>query len=532
MPSLYILRHKQVVMSSKGFFACVIFMLCAGLCSAQGTYPIIPAPHKIAIDKGYFTLPAENNLNIYVKDGRFKFPADYLKEQLQLFYGITAKAGNNNVAGQQMPQVELKFNPDIKGEAYHISITTNNIVAEAGELDGMFNAVTSMVQLFDSINTQIPCGNIADAPAYKWRGMHLDVCRHFFDKAFIKRYIDLMALYKFNVFHWHLTDDQGWRIEIKKYPLLTTIGAWRTEKDGSKYGGFYTQDDIREIVAYAAQHRITVVPEIDIPGHSSAAIAAYPWLSCYGGNKTIPNTWGIKPDILCPTDSTFMFVKDVLDEVMLLFPSTYIHVGGDEAPKTAWKNSSAAQAVIKQQGLKNEDELQSYFLKVVEDYLVSKGRKPIAWGEAVSGGFTPHVTVMSWLDKNAGKRAAENKHDAIMSPRFFCYFDYPQAGKDPVKAIYMTYITPKKALSLNPIPLGLDSTLHHHILGGQGNVWTEHMKTNDDVTYQTLPRMAALAEALWTNKNNYTSFKTRLQKQFMFYNKWKVNYCDVLRSKN
>lgn len=508
-----------------GFIFCAI----AGSVSGQSPYPIIPVPQKVELDKDSFQLPANANLNIYIKDGRFKFPGDYLKEQLQLFYGITAKASINNLAGQEMPQVELKFNPDIKGEAYHISINTTNIVVEAGDLDGMFYAVTGIVQLFDSTNTKIPCGNIVDEPAYKWRGMHLDVCRHFYPKEFIKKYIDMMAMYKFNVFHWHLTDDQGWRIEINKYPLLTTTGAWRNEKDGSKYGGFYTQDDVREIVAYAAQRRITVVPEIEMPGHSSAAIAAYPWLSCYGGNKTVPNTWGIKRDIYCPTDSTFMFIKDVLDEVMELFPSTYIHVGGDEAPKAAWKESAQAQALIKQKNLKNEDELQSYFLKVVEDYLVSKGRKPIAWGEAVQGGFTPHVTVMSWLDKNAGKRAAQNKHDAIMSPRFFCYFDYPQAGKDPVKAIYMTYITPKKVLEFNPQPDGLDSTLQHHILGGQGNVWTEQMKTAAEVEYQTLPRMAALAEALWANKNNYTDFKARLQKQFMLYDKLKVNYCAVLR---
>jgi hexosaminidase len=342
--------------------------------------------------------------------------------------------------------------------------------------------------------------------------MHLDVCRHFFSKEFVKKYIDQLAYYKINTFHWHLTDDQGWRIEIKKYPKLTEVGAWRTEKDGSKYGGYYTQEDIIEIVEYAKERYITITPEIEMPGHSSAALAAYPYLGCTGQQITVPNTWGIKKDIYAPTDTVFKFFEEVMDEVCALFPGRYIHIGGDEAPKTQWKSSPVAQAVMKQYNLKNEEELQHYFMHRVEKYLNSKGKIAIGWGEVVKGGLSDSMVVMSWLSKGAGIKAAKYGNDVIMAPRGYCYFDYPQEG-DIAKAFWMLPLPLKKVYSFNPVPGGLLPKQQKHILGGEATLWTEYVATEAQAEHQLMPRLAALAEALWTSpsRKNYKDFTERLK---------------------
>ena len=343
--------------------------------------------------------------------------------------------------------------------------------------------------------------------------MHLDVCRHFFSKDFIKKYIDQLAYYKINTFHWHLTDDQGWRIEIKKYPKLTEVGAWRMEKDGTKYGGYYTQDDIREIVAYANERYITIIPEIEMPGHSVAALAAYPHLGCTGEPLTVPNTWGIKKDIYAPTDTVFRFFEDVMDEVCALFPGRYIHIGGDEAPKAQWKNSPIAQTVMKQNHLKDEEELQHYFMHRVEKYLNSKGKTAIGWGEVVKGGLSDSMVVMSWLSKGAGIKAAKHGNNVIMAPRGYCYFDYPQQG-DKLKAFWMLPLPIRKVYSFSPAVHVLSAAAQSHILGGEATLWTEYVDSESEVWHQMWPRVSALAEALWTRseRRDFADFKLRLDK--------------------
>lgn len=334
---------------------------------------------------------------------------------------------------------------------------------------------------------------------FDYRGMHLDVSRHFFAKNIIEQYIDTIAKYKLNYFHWHLTDDQGWRIEIKKYPLLTDVGAWRKEKDGSIYGGFYSQEEVRSIVRYAYERGITIIPEIEIPGHSSAAIAAYPWLGCTGKQIEVPNRWGIFKDVYCPTDSTFQFLQDVLDEVCELFPSHYIHIGGDEVPKQQWLQNSFCRELMKKHALRNGEQLQHYFMKRIEDYLLSKGRRSIVWGEAIRGGINDSTIVMSWRGKGAGVKAAKKGNNVIMAPRFSCYFDYPETIKDKKGAWYMTYLPAKKVARFNPHSKMLDKAGNKKVIGGEATLWTEHVTSKEQLWHQLLPRIAALGKALYGN---------------------------------
>ncbi len=336
--------------------------------------------------------------------------------------------------------------------------------------------------------------------AYPYRAMHLDVSRHFFSKEIVKQYIDTLAANHLNYFHWHLTDDQGWRIEIKKYPKLTTTGAWRKEKDGSSYGGFYTQDDVREIVKYALQKNITIVPEIEMPGHSSAAIAAYPWLGCKGQAIEVPNRWGVFDDIYCPTDSTFQFLRDVLDEVCELFPSHYIHIGGDEVPKKQWMESAFCRKLMQDKKLKNGEQLQHYFMKQMEDYLLSKGRRSIAWGEAVRGGISDSMIIMSWRGKGAGIKAVKKGNEVIMAPRFTCYFDYPESAKDKKHAWWMTYTPLRKVARFHPTTNLLSKEKNRKIIGGEATLWTEYVMDEKDLWYQLVPRIAAFGNALQNKK--------------------------------
>ena len=404
-------------------------------------------------------------------------------------------------------------NIELGNEGYRLRVSTDSIIIEANTDTGIQNGKITLDQIITSNNgNPIPCCDITDFPTYSYRAMHLDVCRHFFSKEFIKSYIDQLAYFKINTFHWHLTDDQGWRIEIKKYPKLTETGAWRIEKDSSRYGGFYTQDEIKEIVAYAKERFITIIPEIEMPGHSSAALAAYPYLGCTGRALTVPSTWGIKNDIYAPTDTVFKFFEDVMDEICALFPGRYIHIGGDEAPKAQWKSSPIAQSVIKKNDLRNEEELQHYFMHRVEKYLNSKGKLAIGWGEVVKGGLSDSMLVMSWMSKEAGSKAARHGNDVIMAPRGYCYFDYPQEG-DPIKAIWMLPLPLKKVYSFDPKPKGLTASAANHILGGEATLWTEYVKTVQETQHQLFPRVTALAEALWTKpgKKNYNDFQRRLQ---------------------
>ena len=413
---------------------------------------------------------------------------------------VSVSAGHMDTLGEE--GYRLVIAPDT---AYVLSHTAR------GNYYGLLT-YAQMLKAAQLTGTKIPCCEITDYPAYPYRAMHLDVCRHFFSVDFIKKYIDELAYYKINTLHWHLTDDQGWRIEIKKYPKLTETGAWRIERDSTRYGGYYTQAEIRDIVAYAEARYITIIPEIEMPGHSSAALAAYPHLGCTDRPITIPHTWGIKGDIYAPRDTVFRFFEDVMDEVCELFPSRYIHIGGDEAPKAQWKTSPVAQEVIKQHHLDNEQELQYYFMHRVEKYLIHKGRRAIGWGEVVRGGLSDSITVMSWLSYGAGRKAARHGNDAIMAPRTFCYFDYPQTIHDPLRAIWMLYLPLRKAYSFDPMPRGLTDREQRHILGGEATLWTEYVTTEQQAWHQLMPRLAALSEALWTKqeRKDISDFRQRL----------------------
>jgi len=402
-------------------------------------------------------------------------------------------------------------------EGYQIHIDNRGIEMKANTPKGIYYASHTLDQMgkpdvADPHTTNYRYCTITDYPKYAYRGMHLDVCRHFFGKETIERFLDEMVKCKLNYFHWHLTDDQGWRIEIKQYPKLTEAGAWRTDGDGNKYGGYYTQEDIKEIVAYARDRNITIVPEIEMPGHASAAVAAYPWLSCAGNTIQVPAKWGIMKDIYCPTDSTFQFLKNVLDEVCVLFPGQYIHIGGDEVPKAQWKASPAVRQLKADKGLKSYGQVQHYFMQQMETYLKTKGKQSIGWGEVVRGGLSDSMAVMSWRGRGAGIKAAKHGNPVIMAPRFSCYFDYPQSHKERKPAWWMTYLPLKKVYKFSPA-IKHNKKLNPHVLGGEATLWTEYVPDEDKLWRKLKPRIAAMGEALWGSPKNLTGFYERLSKQ-------------------
>ena len=391
-----------------------------------------------------------------------------------------------------------------EGESYSLVAQNDAIVIEAESSRGLIHGIQTLKQLFstDPVHGNvIPEVFIEDEPRFQHRGMLLDCCRHFMDKDFVKRYIDLLAYHKMNVLHWHLTEDQGWRIEIKKYPQLTEVGAWRYGDDGTPYGGFYTQDDIREIVKYAEDQHITVIPEIELPGHSSAAISAYPWLSCTQEQIPVETEWGVFKDIYCAgNDSTLTFLKDVLTEVMELFPSEYIHIGGDEAPKYRWENCGKCQNRIKTMGLHDEHELQSWFIEDVGKFLEENGRKLIGWDEILEGGLPQGAAVQSWRGFQGGIDAANAGHEVVMSPTSHCYFDYGLESTD-MEEVY----------NFDPIPEGLDEDKQHFVIGGECNMWTEHAP-QETIDSKVFPRILALSEVLWSYpaERDYAEFQGRV----------------------
>ena len=370
----------------------------------------------------------------------------------------------------------------------------------------------------------IPAARIEDAPRFAYRGLHLDVGRHFFPVAFIKKYIDAMSAFKLNTFHWHLTEDQGWRLEIARSPELTRVGAWRAETivgparngskgyDGVPHGGFYTQAEAREVVTYARDRGITVLPEIEMPGHALAAIASYPELGCVPGPFAVRTTWGISDEVLCPSEETFAFLEGVLEEVLDIFPSELVHIGGDEAPKVRWKASPVAQAVIAREGLKDEDELQSWFIRRIERFLNAHGRRLVGWDEILEGGLAPNATVMSWRGIAGGIAAAKQGHDVIMCPEADLYFDHYQGPEDREPLAHGGMTTLEDTYRYEPVPAELTAEEARHVLGPQGNVWTEYMPTLEQVEYMAYPRALALAEIAWSAKEarDWDGFQARL----------------------
>jgi hexosaminidase len=439
----------------------------------------------------------------------------------------------------QNPMVSFKKLTNVKQDSYSINISERIVISYSSDAS-CFYALTSLLQLASLQDGQVSFQQcfVKDYPKFQWRGLHLDVSRHFFTPDEVKRFIDLMAFYKFNTLHWHLTDDQGWRIEIKKYPLLTEVGAWRdsTVNDHyttlprtyqkERYGGFYTQEQVKEIVAYAASKYIQVVPEIEMPGHARAALAAYPQYSCTGEHLGVEGLWGIFDDIFCAKEESIIFLQDVLSEVIPLFPSAYVHVGGDEAPKTRWKECPKCQAVIQANGLHDEHELQSYFIRRMDAFLTDNGKKLIGWDEILEGGLSPNATVMSWRGYEGGIAAASQGHDVVMCPGSHCYFDHYQGkGTDEPLAIG-GFTSLEKVLSFDPIPSDMSVAQAAYVLGAQGNLWTEYIADYQKLEYMAYPRAIALSTALWSEtKPDYNSFlSVLLQYHFPFLEKKKVNF--------
>ncbi len=526
------------------------------LITAMATWPlcaqpisIIPKPSRIEFGQGTFTL--NRKTAIHAAPVKALVPVTrYLRDGLAAATGLSLKSRSGTLAASAVNVISFRLLPkdtSLGAEGYRLIVLPKRISVESMTPAGAFYAVQSLLQLLPVSGGRareyaLPSVMIADAPRFGWRGMHLDVSRHFFPKEFVKQYIDLLAMHKMNVFHWHLTDDQGWRIEIKKYPKLTRVGAWRVDRENipewtlrepqqpgetPTYGGFYTQDDIREIVKYAADRFVTVVPEIEMPAHVRAALAAYPQFSCTGGPFTVlPGSYWPITDILCAgNDSTFTFLQDVLTEVMDLFPGTYIHIGGDEADKTEWRKCPKCQARIKAEGLKDEAELQSYFVKRIEKFITSKGRRIIGWDEILEGGLAPEATVMSWRGINGGIAAAKQGHHAVMSPTSTCYFDYYQGPPEIEPLSIGGYVPVSAVYAYEPVPDSLSADEAKYILGAQANLWTEYIPTPSHAEYMVLPRMDAMSEVCWTQKSNrdWSDFAGRLAVMIKRYQRMGLN---------
>lgn len=519
----------------------------AMLLPLHATVSIIPQPQKCVEKRGHFTVNDQTIIVLPSEDPDMLNAVSVWNELLTTAAGF--KLQTTTAASRKSNIIACSLNNKLANdEAYKLKITKGAIHIEAKTAKGIFYAFQSLRQLMPSsiespqqvqnVAWQVPCAVIEDAPAFGYRGMMLDVARHFKSKEFVKRYIDLMAFHKLNTLHWHLTDDQGWRIEIKKYPKLTTVGGFRNQTligHGGKrpfkwnierYGGFYTQEDIKEVLEYANKRFVEVIPEIEMPGHSVAALTAYPQFSCSGGPFEVEGRWGVFNDIFCSKEPTFTFLQEILDEVVALFPSQYIHIGGDEAPKVRWKRCAACQERIAQNNLPDEAHLQSYFINRIEKYLNGKGKKIIGWDEILEGDISKTATIMSWRGEKGGIQAAKNGHDVLMTPNSHCYFDkYHHDPKAEPLAIG-GLLSVEKVYSYHPIPKELTAEQAERVKGVQANMWSEYMPSDSHTESMAYPRAAALAEVAWTLQENkdFTSFASRLQNILSHYDVMGVNY--------
>jgi len=535
------------------------FTLLANLSAiSQTNISIIPKPAELTQGSGSFNLGTST---VIIATPTAKHDAEMLNFYLKKLYGFTLPIRNISTNKNVKNAITLGLlKPDErKNDEYNLAITTDKIAIDGVSPRAIFYGIQTLLQLLPADKAmanekqfEVPQLVIKDYPRFEYRGMHLDVGRHFFGVDEVKKYIDYLAYQKFNTFHWHLTEDQGWRIEIKRYPRLTSVGGFRngtvighypgSGNDSIHYGGFYTQQEIKEIVKYAQDRYITTIPEIEMPGHSSAAIAAYPQLSCFPNESTkiksntpwagsrngkqVQQTWGVFEDIYCPSEYTFKFLENVLDEVMKLFPSKYIHIGGDESPKTEWKRSAFCQKLIKEKNLKDEEGLQNYFISRIEKYLNSKGRSIIGWDEILEGGLAPNATVMSWRGEEGGVAAAQQHHNVIMTPGKYVYLDHAQ-NKNEDSVTIGGYLPLDTVYSYEPVPKELNSEEAKYVMGAQGNVWTEYIANNSKLEYMIFPRMTALSEVLWSPKEirNKDDFKDRLTDMVKRYQLWGTNYC-------
>jgi hexosaminidase len=538
----------------KSFFFSIL--LCSALSFAQEV-KIIPQPAEVIRNTGSFIISPKTNL--VVAGNEDKATAAFFNKYLLDYYGfelaIVSNASKNSIVLKS-----LQNSDGLKAEGYSLKSDNDGLLIEGNSNQGTFYGMQTLIQLLPtekSNSLKIASVQVKDEPRFAYRGSMLDVSRHFFPVSFVKKYIDYLALHKMNYFHWHLTEDQGWRIEIKKYPKLTEIGSKRNGTIIGRYPGkgndnipeegFYTQEEVKDIVKYASDRFITVIPEIEMPGHSSAAIAAYPMLSCFPNEKTVipanmisdkskqelvngriklvQETWGIFTDVYAPTEYTFKFLEDVLDEVMALFPSKYIHVGGDECPKNAWKRSEFCQQLIKEKGLKDEHGLQSYFIQRMEKYINKNGRTLIGWDEILEGGLAPNAIVMSWRGEAGGIAAAKENHQVIMTPGSHVYLDHSQTKNDKEVTIG-GFTNLEKIYDYEPIPKELNEQQAKYVLGAQGNVWTEYMQNSAKVEYMIFPRLSALSEVLWSQKENknWFVFQSKVEMMKKRYEIWGANY--------
>jgi hexosaminidase len=511
---------------------------------------IVPRPVSLTAGRGEFRLTATTSI---VADRRDSLPARRLARDLAPATGydlpvrFDGGGSGNRIVFRRAATRDTMFGT----EGYRLEVRPGLVTITSSAPAGAYYATQTIRQLLppsifreapvSGVQWTMPAVTIVDRPRFSWRGMHLDVSRHFMPKEFVKKYIDLLALHKMNSFHWHLTDDQGWRIEIKKYPRLTEVGAWRKETlighggrdtslhtyDKKPHGGFYTQDDVREVVAYARERFVRVVPEIEMPGHAQAAIAAYPYLGNLGDTVQVWTRWGVTPYILNPSDTTIAFMKDVLTEVLALFPGEFIHIGGDEAIKPQWRASPRAQGRIKELGLKDEHELQSWFIRQMDTFLTSKGRRMVGWDEILEGGLAPGAVVMSWRGTAGGLAASRANHDVVMTPGSHTYFDHYQSRNKDLEPLAIGGFTPlDSAYAYEPVPRELEPQFVKHILGSQGQVWTEYIEGPKNVEYMAFPRASALSEVLWTPRElrNFADFTMRLPRHLDRLTALDVNY--------
>ena len=513
-----------------------------------GELTLIPKPAKMELKEGSFLF--DKNTGFIVENEEQKSIAEQLAKKFEKAAGFKPQIAIGEKAGKNTVVFKTGIVPEDEG--YLLNVMDGRVEITASNPAGFFYAVQTLRQLLPveiesntqvkNINWWVPNISISDNPRFRWRGFMLDVSRHFFPKEYIKELIDYLSLHKINTFHWHLIDDQGWRIEIKKYPKLTEVGAWRVDhedkhwnsrpeqKEGEKatYGGYYTQEDIKEIVAFAKSRQVTIVPEIEMPAHVTSALAAYPEFSCTGGPFTVPSggLWPIT-DIYCAgNEATFNFLEDVLTEVMDLFPSEFIHIGGDEATKTEWEKCPACQKRMRTEGLENVEQLQSYFIKRMERFISSNNRRLIGWDEILEGGLAPEATVMSWRGFEGGIEAAEQGHDVVMTPLEPCYFNLYQGPVDMEPIAWGGYIPINEVYDFDPVHESMSEEAASHVLGGQANLWTEFITEKELAMYMTFPRLAALAEVLWTPKElkNWADFSQRLPGLFARYNQIGINY--------
>ena len=553
--------RKQTIMK-RTFYRILFCLFCTSifpttsLATTIADFNVVPKPNVVNIDKKKEGFDLSKNFVIYVAKNNDDMVrnASFLQQYIEDNIGVKIEV--SFVKTKNKPRIVLSLNADINGnESYRILSSKNEIKIEGKTPQGVFYGIQTLrksIPLDKGRDIIIPNAYVESSPRFSYRGYLLDVSRHFFDVKTIKNFIDMLALHNINTFHWHLTDDQGWRIQINKYPKLTEIGAYRDGTvigrnsglyDNVRYGGFYTQEECRDIVEYARQRYINIIPEIDMPGHMIAAMTAYPYLGCTEGPYRVERMWGVFDDILCAgKEETFTFIEDVLDEIMQIFPSKIIHIGGDEAPRTRWKVCPKCQERIKNENIKAdakhsaEDKLQSYFTKRVENYLNQHGRSIIGWDEILDGEINPSASIMSWRGVEAGLNAAEVGHDVVMSPNATLYFDHYQTpATDWINPTLIGGFSPlEKVYNFEPIPTEISDKAKKHIIGVQANLWTEYIAFSELLFYQTLPRIAALSEIQWLNPKdkNFDNFLNRLSNLLPLYKCYGWPYCNPKANQN